>query len=589
MELVPPNFSSHLKARPSSYIFRCLLRFTVAVGDIASMQFEFTGDKPVWQTGSSAPPPSFSSFISGSNIGVSFGVATSHESDSSWSSFGNPPLETYRPPGDARGKPVPPPGLLSGNATAANMPDDRVVVAEQAALQTYAADDVLMQAFKRGLQGRPAVFGHAAVMSDAVLAGFVAVEGATEGEAKLQLAEASRDIRTLGANSAGRRLINHLLAEVTRLKAPAPPRLTMQAGPTTMVDDGDGPLPAWLTGSVSDQRSAPEVAAAANSEDIVTGGHEQAESTGTPTHDVGTSGSETTSSQGQSEGDTSKSPIQAAVQDEEASEALAPNIPPFRFLDLPPELRVSVYRELLAPGHISIRQPKHDGPRTVVATFALYPAILRTSRQIYKESRDILYNDNTVLLNVHLTLGCGRTNMINAEHMPWAKLARLRNVTFVVHAAAPNDVTISGPFRCDWRQFQAMIGLKGARICVLERQDQQGPPKYLEYKTLLLKEIIERMPADCKVSYGARNGPEQSHLKHVLGGLMDGRMGIKGYNRPCCAVDEEVLRKCAEPLLGSQGVKSGCSKDHRWPERKMLQLGSLVKDEDMDESIVLGR
>lgn len=56
----------------------------------------------------------------------------------------------------------------------------------------------------------------------------------------------------------------------------------------------------------------------------------------------------------------------------------------FRLMDLPPELRSGVYRELLL-------YPKHPGP---FAAGTVHPAILSASRRIYDEAATLLYDEN---------------------------------------------------------------------------------------------------------------------------------------------------------------------------------------------------
>ena len=65
----------------------------------------------------------------------------------------------------------------------------------------------------------------------------------------------------------------------------------------------------------------------------------------------------------------------------------ADNNKSFRFLDLIPEMRNLVYKELLVFGFC--------GKCPFVHSFC-YPAILQTSKQVYKEAKEILYAENTI-------------------------------------------------------------------------------------------------------------------------------------------------------------------------------------------------
>ena len=66
----------------------------------------------------------------------------------------------------------------------------------------------------------------------------------------------------------------------------------------------------------------------------------------------------------------------------------------FRFFELPPELRDSIYRELL-----TLR--KRPGLSTLCGEEAIcHPAILATCRQAYNEARNIIVDDNTFTIDV---------------------------------------------------------------------------------------------------------------------------------------------------------------------------------------------
>ena len=67
----------------------------------------------------------------------------------------------------------------------------------------------------------------------------------------------------------------------------------------------------------------------------------------------------------------------------------ADSCPTFRFMDLIPELRNTIYRELL-----TLREESYDPHRFC------WPQIIAISRQIYDEARDILYCDNVFELAI---------------------------------------------------------------------------------------------------------------------------------------------------------------------------------------------
>lgn len=66
---------------------------------------------------------------------------------------------------------------------------------------------------------------------------------------------------------------------------------------------------------------------------------------------------------------------------------------PFRFLDLPPELRQQIYRELLCSNRV-YKPASRDG---IVRRYNYQIAILRCNKQINAEATPILYKDNCLL------------------------------------------------------------------------------------------------------------------------------------------------------------------------------------------------
>lgn len=63
----------------------------------------------------------------------------------------------------------------------------------------------------------------------------------------------------------------------------------------------------------------------------------------------------------------------------------------FRLLDLPPELRVKVYR------HFLVATVPNDGSQVLL----LRPGLLRTCKLIYQEAEPMLYNENELTISVN--------------------------------------------------------------------------------------------------------------------------------------------------------------------------------------------
>ena len=97
----------------------------------------------------------------------------------------------------------------------------------------------------------------------------------------------------------------------------------------------------------------------------------------------------------------------------------------FRFLDLPPELRLLICRELLL-------YCEPSGFAQCVGE--VYPAILQTCRQLYQEAKDILYEDNTFGVTFaaaggEFGTGAGRSAVVHnktaVSHCPHTRYLRV--------------------------------------------------------------------------------------------------------------------------------------------------------------------
>ena len=65
----------------------------------------------------------------------------------------------------------------------------------------------------------------------------------------------------------------------------------------------------------------------------------------------------------------------------------------FRLVDLPVELRMMIYRELLL-SKVRVIRAQYGTYRRPLGNETLYPAILRTCRQVHAEAYMVLYGEN---------------------------------------------------------------------------------------------------------------------------------------------------------------------------------------------------
>ena len=226
---------------------------------------------------------------------------------------------------------------------------------------------------------------------------------------------------------------------------------------------------------------------------------------------------------------------------------------PFRFMDLPPELRNNVFRLLLAPGDVFLRSCMHHNPQ---GTFPkLVPSILATSKQVLEEASNLFF-ENTFMVTLGIDYNGACRPALHRAQLPLRVLPKITNLVILI------DCIRFKKINCEFTSLQALTGLKTLRIVAVEE------PKFaisFPNFAFILAEILVRVPADAEVNFGCSSGAQKEGQKSFVRWMQDELTSKCGLKRDDGAIekveelDVGVLEEAADAMGEDvvQGSRSG--------------------------------
>jgi hypothetical protein len=234
-------------------------------------------------------------------------------------------------------------------------------------------------------------------------------------------------------------------------------------------------------------------------------------------------------------------------------------------LELPAELRLRCWEAALAPTGSLFLTRNRDKLHKVEPIIS--PALLRTCHQIHDEAAPILYEQNSVCLSVNINDNA--FPLIPKSRLPQAVLAKLQHMCLILDGCS--FYAHSGPYEStyddvDWNAVTALTSLKTVRLTVLA---VALPPRPIckdevyftaakKYCQDLLREVVERVPASTKITYGTGEGSAERDIVTSI---------LKRYNdypvsdHEAGEVDGESLALAASTMEAEAGCKSGSVAD----------------------------
>jgi len=240
----------------------------------------------------------------------------------------------------------------------------------------------------------------------------------------------------------------------------------------------------------------------------------------------------------------------------------------FRLFDLPSELRLRIYEYALAPSGVMFLM------RTPSKRRAVEPAptveLLASCSRIYNEAYGLLFSDNEIGITIDAHDTCWPT--ISEDRLPQAVLERVEHLFVLLDCT---DYFNASYADVDWAAFSAMVSLKSIRITMVHRKisPQQRLTALLiaELKEFnVVAQILERIPATAKVTYGTTEGSPQ---RNVVWQVVNARArAVGGTVVEATSEDLETAERECKDLV--RGCLSSCG-DDVYKAGRARKVGSL--------------
>jgi hypothetical protein len=223
----------------------------------------------------------------------------------------------------------------------------------------------------------------------------------------------------------------------------------------------------------------------------------------------------------------------------------------------------------LSPGYVSLRSCAHHNPTSTIPNVS--PALLRASKQFEHEAKGLLL-ENTFIVNIWVD-NSSRA-VIHPKQLPGHILPLIKNLTIVFDFT---PMISSNARERDWRPFQRMTGLENLRICGIDTTETTRGyySRYAGIYMDCMKDVAERVPTSCVISYGSEVKAEEDHIDDMIKTLIkysrdssstripsSSSRSIKG----CYSMDAKSIEAYAKALADEtvQGCKSGSTVDFRY-------------------------